>query len=65
MKTNRIIIYPKDVQRITGKSEKYGRALLNKIRQSKFKTRTQFVSVNEFAEYTGLTVEEVTSYLFD
>ncbi len=33
MKTNRIIIYPKDVQRITGKSDRYGRQLLSKIRK--------------------------------
>ena len=50
MKTSRIIIYPKDVQRITGKSEK---------------SKNQFISVNDFAEFTGLTVEEITSYLKD
>jgi hypothetical protein len=63
MKTNRIIIYPKDVQRITGKSERYGRNLLNKIKATKQKAKRHFVSVNEFAEFTGLTVEEVTSFL--
>ncbi|HEY4786198.1 MAG TPA: hypothetical protein VIH57_09110 [Bacteroidales bacterium] len=63
MKTNRIIIYPKDVQRITGKSNRYSRTLLNKIRESKSKARNQFVSVNDFAEFTGLSVDEITSYL--
>jgi Fic family protein len=65
MKTKRIIIYPKDVQRITGKSARYGRTLLNKIRESKLKTKNQFISVNEFADFTGLSVEEITSYLQD
>jgi hypothetical protein len=65
MKTNRIIIYPKDVQRITGKSARYGRTLLNQIRESKQKTKKQFISISEFAEFTGLSVEEITSYLKD
>jgi Fic family protein len=65
MKTNRIIIYPKDVQRITGKSARYGRTLLNKIRESNEKTKRQFISINEFAQFTGLSVDEVTSYLKD
>ena len=65
MKTNRIIIYPKDVQRITGKSERYGRNLLNQIRKIKKKTKKQFISISEFAEFTGLAVEEITSYLTD
>lgn len=65
MKTNRLIIYPKDIQRITGKSERYGRSLINKIKRSKSKTKGQFVSLNEFAEFTGLSVAEVESYLLD
>jgi hypothetical protein len=65
MKTNRIIMYPKDVMKLTGKSERYGRNLLNKIRESKSKGRRHFVSVNEFSEYTGLSVEEIASFLQD
>lgn len=65
MKTNRIIIYPKDVQRITGKSDRYGRQLLNKIRQQFSKERHQFVSVEEFCQFTGLSSEQVTLYLND
>ena len=65
MKTNRIIIYPKDVQRITGKSERYGRNLLNQIRKIKKKTKKQFISISEFAEFTGLAVEEIQMYIND
>ena len=65
MKTNRLIIYPKDVQRITGKSDRYSRQLLDRIREKKSKTKKQFVSINEFAEFAGLSVEEVASYLVD
>ena len=65
MKTNRIIIYPKDVQRITGKSERTGRAILTKIKKVKDKARHQYITINEFAEYTGLSIEEITSFLLD
>ena len=65
MKTNRIIINTKDVQRITGKSDKACRNLLNKIKVSKAKERNHFVTVNEFAEYTGISVEELTVFLQD
>lgn len=65
MKTNRIIIYPKDVQRITGKSDRYGRMLLKKIRQQSLKKPHQFVSVDEFCQFTGLELEKVTRFLND
>jgi len=65
MKTNRIIIYPKDVQRITGKSDRYGRMLLKKIRQQFLKEPHQFVSVDEFCQFTGLELEKVTMFLND
>jgi len=65
MKTNRIIIYPKDVQRITGKSDRYGRMLLKKIRQQFLKEPHHFVSVDEFCQFTGLELEKVTRFLND
>ena len=65
MKKNHIIIYPKDVQRITGKSDRYGRLLLNKIRQQLSKEPHQFVSVEEFCQFTGLVPDQVTSFLND
>jgi hypothetical protein len=42
---NRICIYPKDVMRITGKSERYGRMLLDKIKQKNAKEAHQFVTI--------------------
>lgn len=63
MRVNRIIIYPKDIQRITGKSERYGRTLLKKIKDHFEKDDHQFVSIEEFCNYTGLKEEQVTSYL--
>jgi hypothetical protein len=63
MKVNRIIIYPKDIQRITGKSERYGRLLIKRIKDHFKKEEHQFVSVEEFCAYTGLKDEQVSELL--
>jgi hypothetical protein len=63
MKVDRIIIYPKDVQRITGKSERYGRTLLRRIKDHFQKDIHQFVTVDEFCSYTGIKNEQVVKYL--
>ncbi|TKS57412.1 hypothetical protein [Mesohalobacter halotolerans] len=55
----RICIYPKDVAIITGKTERYGRSLLKRIRERLNKEKHQVVSVSEFCDYIGLDEEEV------
>lgn len=59
----RLCIYPKDVQRITGKSERYGRMLLQKIKQHFQKEEHQFVTVEEFCKYTGFKKDDVILFL--
>jgi hypothetical protein len=59
----RLCIYPKDVQRITGKSERYGRMLLQKIKSHFEKKEHQFVTVEEFCLYTGIKKDEVILFL--
>lgn len=61
----RICIYPKDVQRITGKSERYSRTLLHKVRLHFSKQDHQFVSIEEFCKYTGLHVDQVKALIVD
>ncbi|MCE2893742.1 MAG: hypothetical protein LW721_04835 [Flammeovirgaceae bacterium] len=60
----RIIIYPKDIQRITGKSERYGRLLLKRIKDHLKKEDHQLVTIEEFCSYTGIKIEEVSGYLY-
>ncbi|POY36457.1 hypothetical protein C3K47_11995 [Solitalea longa] len=60
---NRVVIYPKDVQQITGKSERYGRSLLRGIKKKLAKEKHQFVSIEEFCQHTGLKIEQVISFL--
>lgn len=63
MQQTRLCIYPKDVQRITGKSERYGRMLLQKIKEYFEKEEHQFVTVEEFCLYTGIKKDEVVLFL--
>lgn len=63
--TSRIIIYPKDIQRITGKSERYGRFLLRKIKDDLAKEDHHFVTVEEFSRYTGLSPDLIHPFIVD
>lgn len=65
MNQKRACIYPKDIQRITGRSERYGRKLLNDIRNYFGKESYQFVTIKEFVEYSGIEEEIVNKYLID
>ena len=61
--TTRLCVYPKDVQRITGKSERWGRMLLLKIKEVLNKEEHQFVTIEEFCNYTGFKEDRVQSAL--
>ena len=63
MKIVRACIYPKDIQCITGRSERYGRKLLNTIKLHFGKQKHQFITSEEFAEYSGIKLEIVNEYL--
>tara|TARA_R110001632_G_scaffold63318_2_gene151419 strand:- start:78719 stop:78916 length:198 start_codon:yes stop_codon:yes gene_type:complete len=65
MNQKRACIYPKDIQRITGRSERYGRKLLNDIKNYFGKESYQFVTIKEFVEYSGIEEEIVNKYLID
>ena len=61
MKTQnkRLCIYPKDIQRITGKSYRQSIRLLQQIRKELNKLENEFVSIEEFCQYTSLKMEQV------
>jgi hypothetical protein len=65
MNNKRACIYPKDIQSITGRSERYGRKILQDIREVLGKKSHQFVTVNEFSEYSGIQLEIVEKYIKD
>ena len=59
----RLCVYPKDIQRITGKSYRQSIRILKAVRQLFDKHDKSYVSVTEFCMYSGLTYEEVVSFL--
>jgi hypothetical protein len=61
--TTRLCIYPKDIQRITGKSYRQSIRLLQNIRKELNKLPTEFVSVQEFCQYTSLQQEQVELHI--
>ena len=63
--TKRICIYPKDIVRITGKSERYARKLIDKMKIQLSKNENQFISVDEFCQFTGLKIEQVKPLIID
>ena len=67
MKTEnkRLCIYPKDIQRITGKSYRQSIRLLQKIRKDLNKLENEFVSIEEFCQYTSLKQEQVMTLIVD
>jgi hypothetical protein len=60
---NRLCIYPKDIMIITGRSDKYGRNLIKKIKAHFNKQQHQVVSIEEFCQYMGLVFETVAKQL--
>lgn len=66
MKTSvkRICIYPKDIERITGKSYRQSTRILNAIKKSYDKLDNEFVTIEEFCQYTGLKIEQVEPLIF-
>jgi hypothetical protein len=63
MKIVRTCIYPKDIQCITGRSERYGRKLLKIIKEHFGKEPYQFITSREFSEYSGIDKDLVDNYL--
>ncbi|WP_082586980.1 hypothetical protein [Nonlabens sp. MIC269] len=63
MKIVRACIFPKDVHCLTGRSERYGRKLLNDIRVHYDKKPHQFITVKEFSEYSGIEEKIIIDYL--
>ena len=66
MKTKkRVCIYPKDIQQITGKSDRYGRKILQAIRKVLGKDAHQYVTIKEFSEYSGIKIEVISQFIKD
>ena len=65
MNTKRVCIYPKDIQLITGRSERYGRKLIQTIKDVLDKKPHQFITIKEFSEYSGIEIDTINDYIID
>ena len=63
IENKRLCIYPKDIQRITGKSYRQSVRLMLKIRTELNKHVNEFVSIEEFCEYTSLKYELIEPHI--
>ena len=60
----RIIIHTKDVMIITGRSERFSRYLIQRIKENLNKERHHYLTINEFCQYLGLDPDEVYSVIY-
>jgi len=60
---NRIVVYAKDVENITGRKARTARKLLQQIREKLGKSKDGFVTVREFSLHTGIKEEEIREFL--
>lgn len=63
MSLSRIILCRKDIQRLTGRSERQARYILTAIRNKLGKESHQPVSIQEYCRYTGLSEDDVARQL--
>ena len=63
IEAKRLCIYPKDIQRITGKSYRQSTRLLQKLKKDCNKSQDSLVSILEFCDYTGLKYEHVEPHI--
>jgi hypothetical protein len=63
MESLRIALYPKDIMLFTGRSERYARKLVAKIKLQNNKSKDKFITISEFCKYMGVTVEEVRTFV--
>ena len=59
----RVVLYPKDIENITGRSARTARKLLQKIRLALEKNPDEFVTVKEFCTFYGIEEELVKEFL--
>ena len=60
----RVCIYPKDIQRITGKSYRQSIRLMHKAKKDLNKLENEFLTIEEFCMFSGLKFEQVSHLIF-
>lgn len=56
----RVCIYPKDIQRITGKSYRQSIRIMQKIKNQLNKGQNEFLTIEEFCLATGIKPDQIS-----
>lgn len=59
----RVVLYPKDVENITGRRGRTARQLLQKIRNALGKSKDEFITIKEFSLFTGIEEDLIKDFL--
>jgi len=59
----RVVLYPKDIENITGRRGRTARKLLQKIRDALGKSKDEFITIHEFSLFTGIDEELIKDFL--
>jgi predicted RNA-binding protein YlqC (UPF0109 family) len=59
----RVVLYPKDVENITGRRGRTARQLLQKIREALGKSKYEFITIKEFSLFTGIDEDLIKDFL--
>lgn len=59
----RACIYPKDIQRITGKSYRQSLRMLKQIKKDFNKEKYHLITIDEFCNFTGINQDLVESFI--
>ncbi len=59
----RVVLYPKDVENITGRRGSTARKLIQKIREALGKSKDEFITIKEFSYFTGIDEELIKDFL--
>ncbi len=62
-RSSRVVIYPKDIQLLTGKSYRHALYLNREVKEYYKKEKHQLLTIYEFGEYTGISAEIIRAHI--
>ncbi|WP_026953500.1 hypothetical protein [Algoriphagus vanfongensis] len=60
---NRFVIYAQDIMVFTGRSRSYAYSVIKQVKEHYGKTKHQLVTIQEYADFHGIPVNEVKTSL--
>lgn len=60
----RVVVFPRDVENITGKKGRTARRYIEKMRKAYGKKKHQFITVKEFSSFTGIEEDVIHRFIF-